>query len=49
MLTRFQKVLVGFAEIGDGLVTVFTLASYRMNWAFSLTARFELEALRKVK
>jgi hypothetical protein len=49
MLTRFQKIIVGFGEIGDGLVAIITLASYRTNWAFNLTARFEIKNLERKK
>jgi hypothetical protein len=49
MLTRFQKIIVGFGEIGDGLVAIITLASYRTKWAFNLTVRFVIKNLEGKK
>lgn len=46
MLTRYQRMMVGLAEIGDGMITLLTLASYRANLSFRLTAYYEIRNLK---
>ena len=47
MLTRYQRVMVGFCEIADGLLAVLTLGSKRRNYAFHMTAKYELRNLKR--
>lgn len=42
MLTRYQRIVVGFGEIADGLIAVFTLGSVRYNISFRLTAYYAI-------
>lgn len=49
MLTRYQKVMIGFCEIADGLLAVLTLGSERRNFAFRLTAKYELHNLKRCR
>ena len=49
MRTRWQKIVVGLAEIGDGVITVLTLGSCRLHSAFLWTAHFERKRLKGMK
>lgn len=46
MLSSWQRWLIGFAEIIDGLISVLTFGQLRFNFAFSLTAKFELQNMK---